>query len=64
MNRTEIPWADWSWNPVSGCTPVSEGCAHCYALAMARVVRFARRYASCSARYKPCSRSTESRGYR
>jgi len=25
-----------SWNPVTGCTPVSPGCAHCYARAMAR----------------------------
>ena len=24
-------WWDVSWNPVTGCTPVSEGCAHCYA---------------------------------
>lgn len=25
-----------SWNPVSGCTPISEGCLHCYAQRMAR----------------------------
>ena len=24
-------WWDESWNPVTGCTPVSEGCEHCYA---------------------------------
>ncbi len=24
-----LPWE--SWNPVTGCTPVSEGCRHCYA---------------------------------
>ncbi len=29
--RTEIEWADASWNPVTGCSPVSSGCAHCYA---------------------------------
>jgi len=28
---TGIEWAEESWNPVTGCTPVSEGCAHCYA---------------------------------
>lgn len=28
---TGISWADESWNPVVGCTPVSTGCAHCYA---------------------------------
>jgi protein gp37 len=26
---TDTRWV--SWNPVSGCTPVSAGCAHCYA---------------------------------
>lgn len=33
MTRTKIPWADYSWNPITGCTAVSEGCAHCYACA-------------------------------
>ena len=28
---TGISWADETWNPVIGCTPVSTGCAHCYA---------------------------------
>lgn len=27
-------WWDESWNPVTGCTPQSEGCEHCYAKAM------------------------------
>ncbi len=31
-----IGWADFSWNPVEGCSAVSEGCEHCYAAAMAR----------------------------
>jgi len=31
VNKTEIPWADASWNPVTGCSPVSPGCDHCYA---------------------------------
>jgi len=25
-----------TWNPVTGCTPVSEGCEHCYAARMAK----------------------------
>ena len=28
---SKIEWTDESWNPVTGCTPISEGCAHCYA---------------------------------
>lgn len=29
-------WWDISWNPVTGCTPISPGCDHCYARTMAR----------------------------
>jgi len=28
---TKIEWTDETWNPVTGCTKVSPGCAHCYA---------------------------------
>ena len=28
---TKIEWADKTWNPVTGCTPISEGCENCYA---------------------------------
>jgi protein gp37 len=31
MGDTKIEWATKVWNPVVGCTPVSQGCAHCYA---------------------------------
>lgn len=30
-DRTGIEWTDATWNPVTGCTKVSEGCDHCYA---------------------------------
>lgn len=30
-NKTTIAWTDATWNVVTGCTPVSPGCAHCYA---------------------------------
>ena len=28
---SKIEWTDVTWNPLSGCTRVSEGCRHCYA---------------------------------
>ena len=33
---TKIEWVGRSWNPVTGCTPVSEGCKNCYAERMAK----------------------------
>lgn len=48
MARTKIEWCarpgtiPESWSPVTGCTPISEGCKHCYAARMAR--RLAGRY--------------------
>jgi protein gp37 len=32
---SKIEWTRASWNPVTGCTPVSAGCEHCYARRMA-----------------------------
>lgn len=29
--KSNIAWTDASWNPVTGCSKVSPGCAHCYA---------------------------------
>jgi protein gp37 len=29
--RSAIEWTEATWNPVTGCTKVSPGCAHCYA---------------------------------
>ena len=31
MNKTKIEWCDYTWNPITGCTPISPGCANCYA---------------------------------
>ncbi len=33
---TKIEWCDETWNPVTGCTPASEGCRNCYAERMFR----------------------------
>jgi protein gp37 len=30
-DNSAIEWTDASWNPVTGCSKVSPGCAHCYA---------------------------------
>lgn len=29
--KSQIEWTDATWNPVTGCTHVSEGCRNCYA---------------------------------
>jgi protein gp37 len=36
---SKIEWTDATWNPVTGCTQVSAGCDHCYALAFAERFR-------------------------
>jgi protein gp37 len=38
-NQSTIEWTDATWNPVTGCSKVSPGCAHCYAekLALTRL---------------------------
>lgn len=35
-NNTKIEWTDRTWNPITGCTPISDGCKNCYAIKMAR----------------------------
>jgi protein gp37 len=30
-DRSSIEWTQATWNPVTGCSKVSPGCAHCYA---------------------------------
>lgn len=39
MQKTSISWANYSWNPVTGCSPVSKGCMNCYAKAMVNRLR-------------------------
>lgn len=34
--KTGITWTDSTWNPVTGCTPVSPGCDNCYAARYAK----------------------------
>jgi protein gp37 len=38
--RSKIEWTNETWNPTAGCSLVSPGCKHCYAMRMAgRIVR-------------------------
>lgn len=37
-DHSKIEWTDSTWNPATGCLPVSPGCDHCYAK------RFAERF--------------------
>lgn len=31
MAKSSIEWTEMTWNPVTGCTKISEGCKNCYA---------------------------------
>lgn len=33
--KSAIEWTESTWNPLTGCTKISPGCAHCYAERMA-----------------------------
>lgn len=34
-DKTRISWCDSTWNPTTGCTKLSTGCANCYAAPVA-----------------------------
>jgi protein gp37 len=35
-DQSAIEWTTATWNPATGCDRISDGCDHCYALALAR----------------------------
>lgn len=35
-DKTSIEWTEATWNPTTGCDRVSDGCANCYALTLAK----------------------------
>ena len=37
--QSTIEWTQMTWNPVTGCSKVSQGCKHCYAERMAQRLR-------------------------
>ncbi|HTS45760.1 MAG TPA: phage Gp37/Gp68 family protein [Puia sp.] len=36
MAQSHIEWTEMTWNPVTGCTKISQGCKFCYAEVMAK----------------------------
>jgi protein gp37 len=38
-DKSAIEWTDATWNPVTGCTQISPGCDHCYAMTFAERFR-------------------------
>jgi protein gp37 len=50
-DRSKIAWTDSTWNPVTGCTPVTAGCKNCYA------ARMVKRFPHLHGEYKTYSRN-------
>lgn len=55
--KTGIEWTDATWNPVAGCSKVSEGCRNCYAMTSAA------RVANASLVTKPEKRTPAQKAY-
>ena len=36
LNKTKIEWCDYTWNPITGCSAISDGCKNCYAAALSK----------------------------
>ncbi len=36
MNKTNIEYLKYSWNPTHGCSPIGEGCKNCWARVMSK----------------------------
>jgi protein gp37 len=53
MQHSTIEWTDATWNPVRGCSRVSEGCRNCYA------ERIAARFSGPGLTFERFARSTE-----
>lgn len=45
--NTRIEWTEATWNPITGCTKITDGCTNCYAYSMAK-----RLYAMGNVRYR------------
>jgi protein gp37 len=56
MDKTKIEWTDTTWNPIRGCSRVSEGCRNCYA------ERIAARFSKPGEPYAGVARQTKAGG--
>jgi protein gp37 len=36
MKKSKIEWTETTWNPITGCTKISDGCKNCYAETMTK----------------------------
>jgi protein gp37 len=54
---TAIAWTESTWNPTVGCTVISPGCTHCYA--MREAARIAGFGGPASAKYRGLTRNTK-----
>src|SRR6056297_2118666 len=34
--KSKIEWTESTWNPITGCTKISDGCENCYAYRMTK----------------------------
>ncbi len=50
---SSIEWTDRTWNPVRGCSIVSPGCIHCYAM------KFAHRFSGAGKAYEGLTKQTK-----
>ncbi len=55
-SKSDIEWTEMTWNPVAGCSVLSDGCTNCYAMRMA-----ARLDAMGMEKYKGLTRKTGGR---
>ena len=44
-DKSKIEWTDASWNPIAGCSKVSQGCKNCYAIRSAHRMQHTLKYA-------------------
>lgn len=58
--RTAIAWTELTWNPVAGCSIISPGCTHCYAMGeAARHERMQRAQGIAAPKYAGLTRATK-----